>query len=56
MYKINDFSFFLFELLIILTEFTYIKSYITLPLDTIKPENLISPYIPNSVEDLMFAE
>ena len=56
MYKIKKFPLFLFELLIILNEFVYIKSYIILPLDTVKPENIISPYIPNSVEDLMFTE
>ena len=56
MLKKNICSFFLLELLIIITEFAYLKSYITLSLDTIKPENIISPYIPNSIEDLMFAE
>ena len=56
MYNIKKFPLFLFELLIILNEFVYIKSYIILPLDTVKPENIISPYIPNSVEDLMFTE
>lgn len=56
MFKKNNFSLFLFELLIIIFEFVNIKPYITLSLDTINPENIKSPYTKNSIHDLMFSE
>ena len=46
-----------FQLIILIFEFIYINSsYITLPLDTLKKENILSPYKSNSIQDLMLAE
>ena len=45
-----------FLLLIFLEKLIYIYSYIVLPVDTIKQENIISSYSPNSPKDIMYRE
>ena len=55
----NNFSFNIFHIIIIsifFLKFNYISSYITLPLYTLNNENIISPYFPNSIEDIIFGE
>ena len=57
MLKKNNFSLkILYILYIFIIKIALITSYITLPLYTLNKENIISPYVPNSIEDLIFGE
>lgn len=49
------FYFFFFSTIIFHNK-VYIFSYITLPLDTLKKENILTPYLPNTIEDKIYEE
>ena len=57
MLKKNNFSLkILYILYFFIIKIALITSYIALPLYTLNKENIISPYVPNSIEDLIFGE
>ena len=45
-----------FLLLLFLIQLIYICTYVVLPIETLKKENYISPYTPNSPQDIIYSE